>query len=239
MPARSSQSLAEPKGQNRRVPVTALPTLAQTVADRLRAALLEGRFAPDEKLNEASLSLMLQVSRTPVRSALHSLTADGLLDYVPNRGYSVRSIDRERMSSIFDVRGVLEGLAARLAAEQGLDASGQANFAEALAAGDSILGKGRLLAADRALFIDVNARIHAAILEAAGNRMLQDMLRLCHNIPASSERNVLWHDFRWVRRSHEDHHVLYEAICARDAARAERVMKEHIRSVQVRRMGRL
>ena len=239
MPARSRQSLAAPQALNRRAPVTALPTLAQTVADRLRAALLEGRFAPGEKLNEASLSSMLTVSRTPVRSALHSLTADGLLDYVPNRGYSVRSVDRDRMRSIFDVRGALEGLAARLAAGQGLDESQQASFTQALAAGDRILDKGRLLAADRALYGDVNARIHAAILDAAGNRMLHDMLRLCHNIPVSSERNVLWDDFRWVRRSHEDHHILYEAISSRDATRAERVMKEHIHSVQLRLMERL
>ena len=91
-------------------------TLAQSVTDRLRAALLEGRFGPEEKLNEESLSAMLQVSRTPVRSALHGLAAEGLLDYVPNRGYSVRSVDRAQLNAIFDVRGVLEGLAARLAA---------------------------------------------------------------------------------------------------------------------------
>ena len=243
MPARSRLSLAAPKvapkAPNRRAKLTVLPTLAQTVADRLRAALLEGRFAPDEKLNEASLSSMLEVSRTPVRSALHSLTADGLLDYVPNRGYSVRGVDRGRISSIFDVRGALEGLAARLAAMQGLDDAEQTSFTQALAAGDRILDKGRLLAADRVLFSDVNARIHAAILDATGNRMLQDMLRMCHNIPVSSERNVLWDDFRWVRRSHEDHHILFEAICSRDAARAERVMTEHIHSVQVRLMERL
>lgn len=231
--------LATPKARSRRAPVTTLPTLAQTVADRLRAALLEGSFAPAEKLNEASLSSMLEVSRTPVRMALHSLTADGLLDYVPNRGYSVRGVDRERLSAIFDVRGALEGLAARLAAVQGLTEAQQVSFDQALAAGDQILEKGRLLTEDRTLYSDVNARIHALILEAAGNRMLLDMLRQCHSIPISSERNVLWDDFRWVRRSHEDHHILREAICSRDTTRAERVMKEHIHSVRLRLMERL
>jgi GntR family transcriptional regulator of vanillate catabolism len=153
-------------------------TLAQTVTDRLRAALLEGRFEPDEKLHEESLSAMLQVSRTPLRSALHSLSTEGLLEYVPNRGYSVRGVDRARLTSVFEVRGVLEGLAARLAAERGMNEAQQAECRDALARGDRVMAKGRLMPADRVVFSAVNARIHAAILEAADNRMLQDMLQL-------------------------------------------------------------
>ena len=136
-------------------------TLAQSVTDRLRAALLEGRFGPEEKLNEESLSAMLQVSRTPVRSALHGLAAEGLLDYVPNRGYSVRSVDRAQLNAIFDVRGVLEGLAARLAAQRGLSETQQAGVVAALQEGDRVMAKGRLLVADRPVFSSVNARFHA------------------------------------------------------------------------------
>jgi GntR family transcriptional regulator, vanillate catabolism transcriptional regulator len=214
-------------------------TLAQSVTERLRAALLEGRFGPEEKLNEESLSAMLQVSRTPVRAALHGLAAEGLLDYVPNRGYSVRSVGLGQLTAIFDVRGVLEGLAARLAAERGLSAAAQAGVQAALAEGDRVVGKGRLLVADRTVFSDVNARIHAAILDAADNRMLQDTLRLCHNIPASSERNVLWDDYAWLRRSHDDHHRIVDAIVRREGARAEQLMREHVHTVKLKRGTRL
>lgn len=214
-------------------------TLAQSVTDRLRTALLEGRFAPDEKLNEASLSTMLAVSRTPVRSALHGLAAEGLLDYVPNRGYSVRGVDIDSLGSIFDVRGVLEGLAARSAAQNGLSDALQTAYCEALDEGDRVMAKGRLLVDDRAIFSDVNARIHAVILQAADNRMLHDMLRLCHNIPASSDRNVLWDDYLWLRRSHDDHHRLLEAILLRDAPRAELLMREHIHTVKLKRGARV
>jgi GntR family transcriptional regulator of vanillate catabolism len=213
-------------------------TLSQSVTDRLRAALLEGRFAAEEKLNEASLSEMLAVSRTPVRSALHGLAAEGLLDYVPNRGYSVRGVDNAGLQSIFEVRGVLEGLAARGAAENGLSEALQSAYTQALSEGDRVMAKGRLLVADRAVFSDVNARIHAVILQAADNRMLQDMLRLCHNIPASSDRNVLWDDYLWLRRSHDDHHRLLEAILLRDAPRAELLMREHIHTVKLKRGAR-
>lgn len=231
------RAMAEPKSKPA-APAAAV-TLAQTVVERLRAALIEGRFVPDEKLHEESLAAMLQVSRTPVRSALHSLAAEGLLDYVPNRGYNVRSVDLAGLTSIFDIRGVLEGLAARLAAERGMDETLQATCRQALAEGDRVMGKGRLLVADRAIFSDVNARIHTAILDAADNRMLHDMLRLCHNIPASSDRNVLWDDYHWLRRSHDDHHRMFDAILMRDGPRAEQLMREHIHTVKLKRGTRL
>jgi GntR family transcriptional regulator of vanillate catabolism len=208
-------------------------TLAQTVTDRLRAALMDGSFLPDQKLHEEALSTMLNVSRTPVRSALHSLAAEGMLDYVPNRGYRVRRIDLDRLISIFDVRGVLEGLAARLATERGMDDAAQAAYAQALAEGDRIVDKGRLLAADRERFGEINATLHDAVLRAADNAMLVDMIRLCHNIPISSDRNVLWNEYRWLRRSHDDHHRLFDAIRQRDGARAEQLMREHVHSVKL------
>lgn len=219
------------------VSTAAAVTLAQSVTDRLRAALLEGRFAAEEKLNEASLSELLAVSRTPVRAALHGLAAEGLLDYIPNRGYSVRGVSARGLSSLFQVRGVLEGLAARNAAENGLSDTLQAAYRQALAEGDRVMAKGRLLVADRAVFSDVNGRIHALILQAADNRMLHDMLRLCHNIPAASDRNVLWDEYVWLRRSHDDHHRLLDAIVRRDATRAEQLMREHIHTVELKHLG--
>lgn len=214
-------------------------TLAQTATERMRVAVLEGRFATGEKLNEELLSSMLQVSRTPVRAALHRLAAEGLLDYVPNRGYSVRTVNMEELNAMFDLRGVLEGLAARLAAERGMDGQQQGIFLAALAEGDRVLSKGRLLAGDRPVFSEVNSRIHGAILRAAGNRMLEDMIRICHNVPASSHRNVLWHDYEWLRRSHDDHHRLFDAIQRREGGRAENLMREHIHTVKLKRGARL
>ncbi|MFX8531488.1 GntR family transcriptional regulator, partial [Acinetobacter baumannii] len=77
--------------------------LAESVTGRLRAALLEGHFSAGEKLHEESLSDTLKVSRTPVRAALLRLAAEGLLDYVPTRGFSVRTLDAHRLRSIFEV----------------------------------------------------------------------------------------------------------------------------------------
>lgn len=217
----------------------AVMTLAQSVTDRLREAIIKGRFLPNERLQEVSLSNMLSVSRTPIRAALHGLVAEGLLEYVPNRGYSVRRLDTDRLIAIFDIRGVLEGLAARLAAERGMDEETQAEYRDALLQGDRIMSKGKLLSVDRERFGEVNVRLHDAILRAADNSMLNDMIRICCNIPISSERNVLWNDFNWLRRSHDDHHRLFDAIRLRDGSRAEQLMREHVHTVKLQMKAQL
>jgi GntR family transcriptional regulator of vanillate catabolism len=71
---------------------------------------------------------------------------------------------------------------------------------------DPALGKGRLLPADMPAFRDVNVRIHDTIIRASGNRMIGEMIRVSHNIPMASDRNILWDDYRWIVRSHDDHH---------------------------------
>ena len=214
-------------------------TLAQTVTDTLRAEVLRGALSPGAKLQEISLSERLNVSRTPLRAALHSLAAEGLLAYQPNRGYSVRSLDTDRLIAVFDLRGVLEGLAARLAAEKGMSELEQSLFRDALSRGDAIMAQGILQDADREPFGEINVQIHETILKAADDRMLSDMLVRCRNTPISSERNVLWHDFAWVRRSHDDHYRLLDAIMLRDGARAEQLMKEHVHAVKLQMKSEL
>ena len=208
-------------------------TLAQSVTDELRALVMSGELKPGERLQEVTLSQRLGVSRTPVRAALHSLAAEGMLNYAPNRGYRVCSVDAERLVTIFDLRGVLEGLAARLAAERGMNETEIAEFRAALAQGDAIMAPGVLRPTDRDAFAEVNARIHQLIVGAADDRMLADMIRVCHNIPISSERNVMWTDYDWLRRSHDDHHRVLDAIVLRDGPRAEQLMREHVHSVKL------
>ena len=220
-------------GARHQAPPAAVLTLAQSVTDRLRRAIMEGEFAPDERLQEESLAERLAVSRTPIRTALHGLTVEGLVQYVPNRGYSVRRLDTDRLVGIFDIRGVLEALAARLAAERGMNESEQAEYRAVLEEGDRILAKGKLLASDRERFGEINARLHEAIMEVADNGMLSDMLRMCYNIPISSDRNVLWRDLAWLRRSHDDHHRMFDAIVRREGGRAEGLMREHVHSVKL------
>src|ERR1700726_4819543 len=108
------------------------PTRSESVVEALRAAILAGQFDPGERLHEVKLTALLGVSRTPVRAALQKLASEGLLDYTPNRGYTLREFSIDEVISAYEVRAVLEGLAARLSAERGLDVGETATLQQAL-----------------------------------------------------------------------------------------------------------
>ena len=214
-------------------------TRSQSVTDALREAILNGEFAPGERIQEVPLSERLRVSRTPVRAALQSLAAAGMLEYSANRGYSVRRLRRSELLSIFDIRGVLEGLACRLVAEQGLGADDRALFEQALENGDQILGAPRLGQHEREAYRKVNVTIHDTIIRASGSRMIGEMIRTCHNVPMSSNRNIVWSNSRSLALRHDDHHRIFDALVRREGFRAEQLMREHVYCVKVQIEQRL
>src|ERR1700719_4877238 len=114
MTDQSDRTLLEPaagsRGRNR----------ALSVMDQIREAVLNGSVAAGERLNEVQLSKTLAVSRTPVRAALQALAGEGLLDYAPNRGFTVREFPLDASVGAYEIRASLEGVAARFAAERGL-----------------------------------------------------------------------------------------------------------------------
>ncbi len=85
----------------------------------LRDLILTGEVEPGERLSEVALSERLSVSRTPLRAALQKLEQEGLVALIPSGGYAVRSFSRQEVIDAIELRGVLEGAAARLAAERG------------------------------------------------------------------------------------------------------------------------
>jgi GntR family transcriptional regulator, vanillate catabolism transcriptional regulator len=209
------------------------PSVSLSTTEQLRAAILAGEFLPGERLFEMRLAERLGVSRTPVRAALQALASDGLLDYAPNRGYSVRAYDTAEILQAYEIRAVREGLAAKRAAQLGIGDAERREIAAALAGGDRILARGHLVPEDRIAYGAVNSAIHGAILAAAQSRMLGDMLRLSQQVAPSSHRNVVAFEYHDVRRRHDDHHRIFEAILCRDAARAEFLMRGHVDGVRL------
>lgn len=207
-------------------------TRTLSVADRIRSAILSGEHAPGARLHEQRLCERLGVSRTPVRAALQALAGDGLLDHAPNRGYSVRRFDTSEIVDAYEIRAMLEALAARLAAERGFSHEQHEAIETALADGDALLAKQTLTEDDRIAYGAVNFVIHDTIHSAARSRMLTDMIRQCQSVPQSSHRNIISFEYMDVRRRHDDHHRLYDAILARDVYRAEMLMREHVASVK-------
>ncbi len=208
-------------------------TRSVSTAERLRMAILDGQFAPGEQLREALLSKKLEVSRTPIRAALQSLAGEGLIKHIPNCGYFVRSFSLDDIVQAYEIRAVLEGLAAKRAAQMGMDYAVSEQVQEALNRGDELLARGNLVAADRGVYGEINDIFHSAIQTTAGSTMLKDMLRIAHQVAPSAHRNVIAFEYKDVRRRHDDHHRIFEAILLRDAGRAEMLMRDHVESIKI------
>jgi GntR family transcriptional regulator of vanillate catabolism len=205
---------------------------ALSVMDQIREAILGGSIRAGERLNEVRLSKSLAVSRTPVRAALQALAGEGLLDYAPNRGFTVREFPLNAIVDAYDIRASLEGVVARFAAERGLSPEETAVIERSLQAGDRLLDRGSFEPGDLTLYRDINGDFHDTLLAAASNRMLAEMIRICHHVPMSSSRNIVAFEYRDVRRRHDDHHRIYEAIMAGEPWRAELLMREHVAGVK-------
>lgn len=205
-----------------------MDTLSQHVTETLRDWVLHGKFSPGARLEEIPLAEMLGVSRTPVRAALATLGSEGLLEHMPKRGYTVRAYDLDEIVAAYEVRATLEGLACRRAAHAGLSNDAVAVLKNCLDEGDGILGKGVLLPEDHLPYQQVNITLHNTILEAAGNPWLRRFAAQAQAIPYASDRIILWEDHGIILRSHDDHHRIVTAIIARDGARAEALMREHV-----------
>lgn len=202
------------------------------VADQLREKILTGELRAGDRVNEAQLSLRMGVSRTPTRAALHALAAEGLLDYTANRGFTVRAYSPECIAQAYEIRAVLEGLAARLAAEEPTTPEEAARFEEALARGDAVVAGFHETPAQMDAYRRVNIAFHSAVVAAARNQMLSDTLKLPLAHPATNLRNIVSFNEGNVRRRHDDHHRIYEAIRAGDGWRAELLMREHVTSIK-------
>lgn len=206
---------------------------SQTVTDLLRAALLDGRIAPDSRLFELDLCRQFKVSRTPIRAALQTLAGEGLLDYTPNRGYSVRAYTLSEITDTYEMRALAEGLAARLAAERGLTPAQQTEIEQALGLVDNALNRhGIDTQTLRSVYTEANKRFHRAIHEAANSRVVVDVVRLFQRVPHTSAHNVVGFGLERVRMRHMDHHAIFEAILCREPKKAEDLMRAHILAVK-------
>ncbi len=150
------------------------PTIREQVTKALRTAILEFRFRPGERLVERELCEMTGTSRTSVREALRHLESEGLIESLPHRGQVVAVVTPDRARHIYELRGALEALAARLFAERG-DTQHirrlEAAYA-ALPAAFGSLNQQRTLAAMN--------KFYDAMLEGCCNPLIAQVLRSLH-----------------------------------------------------------
>ena len=119
-----------------------MATQILSVVNEIKRRIIAGDYAPGERLVELQLAESLGVSRTPIRLAFEELTKDGLLERLPTRGFRVKSFNPKDLSDAIEVRGTLEGMAARLVAEQGADTQNLQVLRDCLEQGQMLLQLG-------------------------------------------------------------------------------------------------
>jgi DNA-binding GntR family transcriptional regulator len=147
-----------------------------TTVDRvflhLKEGILCGRYAPGQRLIEADLTRELEVSRGPLREAFRKLTAEGLVESVPNRGAIVRRLSHRETQELFQIRMALEALSARLAAENISDPEVRDRFEESI---KRIWDNEPRFAAVN--YLDENRVFHQAVADASGSERLSALCR--------------------------------------------------------------
>lgn len=204
------------------------PTRSLNITEALREQLLQGEFPPHARLQEIALAERMGVSRTPIREALSVLARDGLLEYAPNRGYTVRHFSLDDILSAFRVRAVLEGLGCRLLAERGLPADTDTQLQHTIAWGDTLLQNTQLQQGQFDQWREMNKAFHLAILLATQNDLLIRFAKISRNIPIVFNGSFRWYSARDFRRSQDHHEVIYSAMKNRQPERADFMMQEHI-----------
>lgn len=194
----------------------------------LRELIFEGAFAPGERVPEIDLAERLGVSRTPLRLALTTLAHEGLLEPLAGGGFVVRSFTREDIADGIELRGVLEGTAARFAAERLESPEELAPLEEAAANLEGAID-------DLVRYVALNDDYHAALVELAKSPTLARAIANVVALPFAAPGALLSSHARLPRSreilvvAQHQHRALIEAIRDRHGARAEAIAHEHAR----------
>lgn len=197
------------------------------VLDRLRHMILLGEYEPSGRLVEEHLARVLEVSRTPVRQALTRLEAEGLVEIVPNKGAIVRKLGLQEVWDVYDLRALLEGHAARLAA--GRIKKPALSRLRGVAAEMEALEDGRFSGREEETrwLVARNQVFHGGIVEAGRNGRLKGLLDRTVELP------LVFKAFYWYTPeerlvSNHHHRQLLRSLEQGDGERAEIVMREHV-----------
>ena len=201
------------------------PALIDQVHDRLVEAIASGDLAPGLRLTQESVAEMLGVSRQPVSHALQVLKRRGLLIEHGKRGLAVAPLERARIGDLYQVREVLDGLAARLAAARCRSGSASKTEREELAAA---LAQGRDLAEEAGIsrMVAADVAFHTALHRLSGNPEIaatvaeqwpQFMRSMGFVLSAGGRFERIW----------REHGKIADAVLGGDAAAAERHARAH------------
>ena len=195
--------------------------LHEAAAGRLRRLIVEGVIAPGAKLNERELSERLQVSRTPLREAIRTLAAEGLVELLPNRGAVAVQLSAQDVAHTFEVIAGLEAQSGELAAQRITDAE----LSEIRALHYEMLAA--FTRRDLSGYYRLNAQIHDAINAAARNPVLQQTYRTVNARLQALRFRSNFDDRKW-QRAVKEHEAMIDMLATRDAAGLRALMVQHL-----------
>ena len=186
----------------------------------LRERIISGDLVPGAEVSEPELAEQLQMSKTPVREALARLCVEGFMEAYPRRGYRVTPVTVKDMNDLFSVRGVLEGTAAALAAENLTPE--EMDQLDELADASYVMGE----EVSTRTFVSRNEQFHSMIAQGSRNPRLHSLV-MSH----LEECARLFHMGTRIRdinpETNDDHHRILAHLRARDAEKARQAIMEH------------
>ncbi len=196
--------------------------LHEAAVDRLRDMIVEGELKVGERLHDANLAEILDVSRTPIREAIKVLATEGLVELLPGRGARVAGFSPESLTALFEVIAGLERFACELAAERmtARERDKLQRMHDRMAAHHA--------AGERRAYFKLNHEIHLLIVTLAKNAMLQATHASLIAKARRGRHTALDSAERWIEAMAE-HDALMAAFAARDGRRAGEIMLQHDR----------
>jgi DNA-binding GntR family transcriptional regulator len=203
-------------------PVQAPPTLVEQVVNAIVSEIVDGELPANSRLIQDELARAYGVSRQPVQQALLLLRDRGMVREAPGRGLIVSPLDVDFVRNLYEIRAMLDGLAARLAAERGAE--------RARDQGSAYLEAGRAAVESGSLHeqIEADMRFHDFINELAGNPLIGETTAPHWPYLRRVMGEVLRDDAQMPQTILAEHVAILDAVIAGDAARAEILSRDHI-----------
>ncbi len=200
----------------------------------LRQLILDGELRAGDRLSEVRLAARLDVSRTPLRLALAQLEHEGLLEPVAGGGFVVRSFSGRQVADAIDLRGLLEGSAARLAAQRNSGPRALGELIACVAKLDRIVaGPDHPRGDDFELYVELNDAFHNELFTLAGSDVLRDAYERVLALPFAQPSAFLLIQAEGdsfeptLAAGHAQHHEILSAIERGDGEEAERLARRH------------
>lgn len=196
--------------------------------------IIAGELEGGARVAEIPTAELLGVSRQPVRMAFRLLEQEGLLIKNPTRGYTVREISEKLVNDALEVRGILEGLAAKTIAEQGLTEEQKKTLQNCIVETEKLFdGKTEFGDHELERYHHFNVIFHDTIIQGAQNVALIQALAKNNQLPMASAQAITYDqtqalsEYRRLHYAHLQHCSIYDALMHRQAGRAETLMREH------------